>query len=498
MKILFVQPSAGFLMRGTTYPVCRSIMVTSSYIKSLGHEVMVYDRCIDFRKTEKVFDFFRPQLLMLYAPPTASLKDAIEVSAIAKDYGCTVVWAEVLASAFSEQIVSGGYADFVITGETETKLEKLIYELENEKDFSVVSGLTYKENGAVKTTPNKNDTDLENIPEIDWELIDVEKCFRKFPHCKKMLYMYTSRGCPFKCTFCYNTMFYNSCHRKRPIRYVLNEIKYLEEKHGLDGANFSDEFLLLTDEEIEEIASFRKENNLKFFWGAETRADAYKDIDKLRKLYDSGCRWLMLGLETGSEETRRKINKPMEKETIRRFVDMCTEVGITTFGSFIIGFPDETPEQLKETVDFALSLNVDAFLFNYYVIIPKTPMGDYLIENRKIDIDKCFMETRASSQIQSLAKNYSAITDVELKVVKSYFDWLTFTRKKEEAASNKMFIEKSVDVFVHFAEGGIKNSVSNIYDSVKTFLAVVCYSSLFPKIKKKYGLYNVNKKKYRK
>lgn len=495
MKILFVQPSAGFLMRGTTYPVCRSIMVTASYMKSLGHEVMVHDRCVDFRKAEKIFSSFRPQLLMLYAPPTASVKDAIEVSTVARKHGCTVVWAEVVAAAFSEQIVGGGYADFVLTGETETKLEKLVYEIENNKEFSSVSGITYKAGDKIITTPNVNDTNLEDVPEIDWDLIDVRKCFRKFPHCKNMLYMYTSRGCPFKCTFCYNTMFYNSCHRKRPIRHVLNEIKYLEENYGLDGANFSDEFLLLTDEEIEEITTFRNENNLKFFWGAETRADAYKDIEKLRRMYDSGCRWLMLGLETGSEETRQKIQKPMNKDIIRNFVDMCTEVGITTFGSFIIGFPDETPEQLKETAEFALSLNVDAFLFNYYVVIPKTPMGNELVATKRLDPDKAFLESRASSQIQSLSKNYSSIPDRELKVVKSYFDWLTFTRKKKEASSKNMFIEKAVDVLVHFAEGGIKNTVSNIYSAGKTFVTVVFYSTMFPKIKKKYGLYNVNKKK---
>lgn len=482
-------------MRGTTYPVCRSIMVTASYMKSLGHEVMVHDRCVDFRKAEKIFSSFRPQLLMLYAPPTASVKDAIEVSTVARKHGCTVVWAEVVAAAFSEQIVGGGYADFVLTGETETKLEKLVYELENNKDFSSVSGITYKAEDKIITTPNVNDTNLENVPEIDWDLIDVRKCFRKFPHCKNMLYMYTSRGCPFKCTFCYNTMFYNSYHRKRPIRHVLNEIKYLEEKYGLDGANFSDEFLLLTDEEIEEITTFRNENNLKFFWGAETRADAYKDIEKLRRMYDSGCRWLMLGLETGSAETRRKIQKPMNKDIIRNFVDMCTEVGITTFGSFIIGFPDETPDQLKETVEFALSLNVDAFLFNYYVVIPKTPMGNELVATKRLDPDKAFLESRASSQIQSLSKNYSSIPDRELKVVKSYFDWLTFTRKKKEASSKNMFIEKAVDVLVHFAEGGIKNAVNNIYSAGKTFVTVVFYSTMFPKIKKKYGLYNVNKKK---
>lgn len=494
MKILFVQPSAGFLMRGTTYPVCRSIMVTASYMQSLGHEVLVFDRCIDFRKAEKVVTAFNPDVAMFYIPPTASVRDAIEVSSIARKCGAIIVWGEVVAAAFAQQIVEGGYADFVITGETETKLTRLIEEYHSTKNYSSVNGLTYFENGKAVSTANINDSALEALPEIDWDLIDVKKCFRQFPHCKRMLYMYTSRGCPFKCTYCYNTMFYNSQHRKRPIRHVLNEIKYLEEKYGLDGVNFSDELLLLTDDEVEEIKRFREENNLKFFWGAETRADTYKDIEKLRKMYDAGCRWFMLGLETGSPEMREKICKSMDHSLIRKFVDMCTEVGITTFGSFIIGFHNETPEQLKETVAFAQSLNVDAFLFNFYVVIPKTPMGNDVIRDKNIDLDKAFLQSRSSSQIQSLSKNYSLVPDRDLLVVKSCFDWMTFTRKKKESSQKNMFINKALDVLAHFAEGGIRNAVSNVFDAGKTFMTVVFYSHAFPHIKKKYGIKNVNKK----
>ncbi|MBR3835389.1 MAG: B12-binding domain-containing radical SAM protein, partial [Clostridia bacterium] len=494
MKILFVQPSAGFLMRGTTYPVCRSIMVTASYMQSLGHEVLVFDRCIDFRDADKVVTAFGPDFAMFYIPPTASIKDAIEVSTVAKKCGATVVWGEVVAAAFSHQIVDGGYADFVITGETETKLKRLMEEYCSGRNYSSVNGLTYKENGKVFSTANVNDSELATLPEINWDLIDVRKCFRQFPHCKRMLYMYTSRGCPYKCTYCYNTMFYNSQHRKRPLKYVLNEIKYLEEKYGLDGVNFSDELLLLTDEEIEEIRAFREENNLSFFWGAETRADTYKDIKTLRRMYDSGCRWFMLGLETGSAQTREKICKPMDHTLIRNFVDMCTQVGITTFGSFIIGFHNETPEQLRQTVSLALSLNVDAFLFNYYVVIPKTPMGDDVIRDKGIDLNDALLQSRASSQVQSLSKNYSLIPDKDLLVVKSCFDWMTFTRKKKEASQKNMFINKAVDVLTHFAEGGIKNAVSNVTDAGKTFLTVLFYSHAFPRIKKKYGIINVNKK----
>ena len=99
MKILFIQPPSGFLMRGTTYPVCRSMMVTASYFKSLGYEVQVFDRCVDFRKADKVIEGFKPDFVMVYVTPTASLKDAVEDTKISKKCGAYVVWSEVVASA---------------------------------------------------------------------------------------------------------------------------------------------------------------------------------------------------------------------------------------------------------------------------------------------------------------------------------------------------------------------------------------------------------------
>ncbi len=494
MKILLVQPSAGFLMRGTTYPVCRSIMTTASYMKSIGHEVLVFDRCIDFRKAEKIFDSFRPELVTVFVPPTASFKDAVKITSLAKERSIPSVWCEVVAAAFSETLVETGNADFVITGETESKLESLINQLCGKKNFDGISGLTYLKDGKSVSNQNANNSPLGTMPEIDWEMIDVEKCFRQFPHCKKMLYMYTSRGCPFKCGYCYNTMFYNSQHRKRPIRYVLSEIEKLEKNHGLDGVNFSDELLLLSDEEIDLIASFRKEKGLKFVWGGETRADTYRDFQTLKKMYDAGCRWFMLGIETGSDKTREIINKPMSRELIKEFVDKCTDVGITTFGSFIIGFPGETQNQLRETVQFAQSLNLDAFLFNYYIAIPKTPLYSLVKESGKYNFNELLDTSSIAQEIQSLTKNYSDIPDKELKVIKSWFDWMTFTRKKKEASEKGMFIRKAIDTAKHFAEGNIKNSVQNIYSAVQTFLTVIIYSFCFPKIKKKYGLKNINKK----
>ena len=372
-------------MRGTTYPVCRSIMVSATYMKNIGYDVLIHNRCIDFTNAETVIDSFNPEVAIIYVTPTASIEDAKQLSASLKRRGVIVVWGEVVASAISEVLVERKIADFVITGETEFKLQSLATEIRGNKNYELIPGLTFFKDNVVYSTDNRNDTNLNIIPSIDWDLIDVEKCFRNFPHCKKMLYMYTSRGCPYKCTYCYNTMFYNSEHRKRPIEFVLNEVKYLERKYGLDGVNFSDELLLLSNEEIKKIEKFRSDNDLHFVWGGETRADIYNK-EALKEMYKAGCRWLLLGLETGSNETRKKINKPMDPKKIRCFVNLCTEIGISTFGSFIIGFPGETIKNLKETVDFALSLDLDAFLFNYYVLVPKTPLGEETIATFNLNI----------------------------------------------------------------------------------------------------------------
>ncbi len=493
MRILFIQPKASFFIRGTTYPVCRSMMVTATYFKKLGQDVEVFDRCLDFRKPQNVIDAFSPECVMIYVPPTASLDDAGEISDYCRSKGVLVVWGEVVASSVAETVVEKGIADFVITGETEEKLRLLTEEYySGTGSFEHIPGLTYVKDGKVCTNENRNNTDLSALPEIDWELVDVNRCFRAFPGCRKMLYMYTSRGCPFNCGYCYNTMFYNSEHRKRDIIHVLNEIKFLEEKYGLDGVNFSDELLLLEEDEIMQIHDFRKKNNLKFIWGGEVRADIYKDTAILEKMYDAGCRWMLIGIETGSEVTRELINKPMNHNIIKEFIDRCTETGILTFGSFIIGFPDETSDHLMETTQFALSLNLDAFLFNFFVAIPKTPLGNKLVAEGRLNIDSMFNSATASHKLQTLADNYSKISSKELLVVKSWFDWLTFTRRKKKSELKNPFVKKAFDMLKHFTDGNIVDIINNLYNAGKTFFTVVWYSHAYPAVNRKYGLYNVN------
>jgi radical SAM superfamily enzyme YgiQ (UPF0313 family) len=185
----------------------------------------------------------------------------------------------------------------------------------------------------------------------------------------------------------------------------------------------------------------------------------------------------------------------MNQDMIKEFVEKCTRAKITTFGSFMVGFPDETEENLKETVKFALSLDLDAFLINYYGVIPKTPMSDKLVAEGRIDYTDILEGDKLLKVLPTLTKNYSVIPDRELKVVKSYFDWLTFTRKKEESQQKNMFIRKAIDVLMSFVKVDFRSAVENIYSAGKTFVTVVFYSHAFPKIRKKYGLYNVNKKK---
>jgi len=128
------------------------------------------------------------------------------------------------------------------------------------------------------------------------------------------------------------------------------------------------------------------------------------------------------------------------------------------------------------------------------VVIPGTPLGNKLVSEGKINVESIVDSASASTKLQKLTDNYSLIPMKELTVVKSYFDWLTFTRKKKESQLKNPFMKKALDTLKHFAQGSIADSISNVYNAGKTLLTVVFYSHAYPAINKKYGLYNVNKK----
>jgi len=100
-----------------------------------------------------------------------------------------------------------------------------------------------------------------------FSVIDVPKYFQSSYGCKKMLYLYSAKGCPFSCVFCYNKDFHRCVYRKRPIDALLREISFLVKEYGMDGVYFADELWCKNVREMHEMCDALKSLQLDFVWG---------------------------------------------------------------------------------------------------------------------------------------------------------------------------------------------------------------------------------------
>ena len=495
MNVLMIQPRGSFMLRGITHPVCRDLMMSATFLKQRGHRVRVWDRCIEPGEPEAFADGKRADAAVLFISQSSSVKDAIAVSDKLRKEGTATVWADMVALLGVDLADTHRYCDYLMTGEYCFTADELLRALEAGTDVRKVAGLAISEIGGFYKTPKRPLPPFEALYPIDWSLIDVKKCFRRFMNCERMLYLNASVGCPYACGFCSTPACYGA-RRKRPIEHVVREIDYLVKEHGLDGINFSDELLLFTDGELEALKACRARNGGSFVWGGETRAQLFTK-DTLTKMADAGCRWLLFGLETGAASMRDKLDKRYDPEKVKQAVDWCTELGISTFGSFILGFPGETEQELRQTVEFALSLDLDAFLCNYFVMIAETPLYREAVANGTFRFQS-ILEYDTLVNTDRLDGNFSRIPYEDMATVKAYFDFLTITRKKRTAqggAAGAQFAKKVLNAAAEYLRSTPKEAALSLLSIFRRGVCVAYYPVTHPATVKKYGLHNINRNK---
>ena len=486
MNILLIQPRSGFQLRGITFPVCRDLMMSATFLKKNGYDVLVWDRCISPDVPDRRF---AADAAILFLAQSSSVKDAAAVSNRLRAKGVRVIWADMVAVIGADLPDALAHCDYILTGEYCFTARALLRAISDGTDAADVPGIAYTENGKTVFTQKRPLPDLAQLYPIDWSLIDVHKCFRRFQNCSRMLYLNASVGCPFDCGFC-STPFCYGKRRKRPISHVIQEINTLVREYGMDGINFSDELLLFTADELAQLKACRESLGRRFVWGGETRPQILTP-ELLRQMYDAGCRWLLFGLETGSETMRAHICKQYDPAQIRAVTDACTKLGIAVFGSFIIGFPNETKEDLRFTVRFAQSLDLDAYLFNYFVMIAHTPLYEQVKRDRGYRF-RSIMEFDDVVNTDSLDTNFSAVPDKALATVKAYFDFLTITSKKRTAGQHtagSQFVKKAINTAVEYLRCTPSTAFVGLYSIFRRGFGAVFYLLACPKIRREYGLY---------
>ena len=487
MKILLINPSVGYYTRALSNPL--GLLSIGTYLKQAGHEVKIYDRCVDKTKIEKVLKDFDPQIVGVSVMSSRGLKDAIKISKQLKSLKKTVVWGGQLPSMQMELVLESDYVDMVSFGEGEETWKELVDCLENNKDYTGVKGIAYKRGNEIVRNACREFSDLKDMPVSDWSLLDVPKYMQTYLGCNRMMYIYSSKGCPCRCAFCSNVNFHKSTHRKRPNEYVIEEIKYLIENHDLDGVFFSDELWCIKKSDVYDFCKRVKDNGLDFHWGVQLRIGMLDEED-FRLMYDAGCRWIFFGVESGSDEMLKSIHKNINKSAIKPTMDILKKIGITSICSFIIGFPDETVEQLRDTVELIDSIDANLTPIYHFTPLPGTELYDQMIEQKRYKGAETLESLSKVIATESVGKNLSSVPNRDLRVIRSWYHWKGFTNKNAYTSGKSFeFAKQTILSGLHaISLKGPVNFLVNGFSALYEFIYVLWYSHAYPDIIKKYNL----------
>jgi radical SAM superfamily enzyme YgiQ (UPF0313 family) len=266
------------------------------------------------------------------------------------------------------------YIDIIVRGEGEEATRELIENIEKGAPLSEVKGITFRErNEIIDTEPRSFIKNIDEIPFPSRDLLPMH--LYKFNGVKYAT-MLTSRGCPFKCSFCSSSRLFGGIWRGRSPENVLEEMKIIHEEYSVRNIEFIDDTFTLNQERAEKICDGIIKQGWDVSWGASSRADTLSRrlAEKMKK---AGCWIIYLGIESGSQKILDAIGKRITLEQVKKAVKILKDAGIQILGSFIIGFLQDTKETIKETIKFAKSLSLDYAQFSILTPYPGTPIFDY-------------------------------------------------------------------------------------------------------------------------
>ena len=368
MKILLGNPPTGGFPEVPPY----GLLCLGAYLAKRGYEITLID-LPGLDQWCKSLDNLKPNAVGL-TTLTCTARKTYSYAQEAKKRGIYTLLGGAHVTALPEEAIK--YCDAVVRGEGEITTAEL---LKNPR-----SGIF--EGELVK--------DLNTLPLPAYELADMNfyPIVRRYiynsilsyvlPEDRVGVYM-TSRGCPYRCTYCHNSK------EKRPLRFIdpLHIVDHLEEiigKYKLDSILFLDDEFLIHKTRVKKLCEEINNRNLKFYWSANARVTDV-DPDILEVIMSAGCVQLAFGFESGNNRILEVLKKQATVEDAHNAIEICQKAGIIVQGNFMFGNPTEIEKEMIDTLRFAETHLIDGGIGAAKTTpLPGTTLWDWCEENKKI------------------------------------------------------------------------------------------------------------------
>lgn len=387
-KVVLVNPFPYYaegINQSTIYPPL-GLATMAAYLEQFGFECKIIDANVYSMRNEEVLkqikefdaDIAGVQMNIVTVKGGSELCRMIKTA-----LHIPVIMGGPFATSQCGDLLKDTTADCITIGEG----EQTFHELCDGVAFANIKGIAYLNKDGTLQVNDKRPLipDINVLPMTAWHLLPPLKLYKSRSRRTPLAPMFTSRGCPYKCTFCTSSSpegpFANK-FRARSAEKIVDEIEHLVKKYGVREIDILDDNLTFDMVRANQICDLMIARNLKVAINVQNglRADRLTR-DLVFKLAKIGVYKIGIGIESGNTEVLKSIRKGLDLRAVENAVKWCREAGILTVGFFMLGFPKDTEQTLQETIDFAIKLNPSIANFSVVLPLPGTELYNEIKAN---------------------------------------------------------------------------------------------------------------------
>lgn len=342
------------------------ILYLGSFIDKHGYKIKLLDTRIYSEEAflKKLQHEIKDAILVGFSVMTPCIGNAITHSKLIKNLNSKIkiVWGGIHPTLYPEATINNEFIDFVITNEGEIGLLALVrYLLDGNLNLTDIPGLFFKQNGKIIKNKIEITPELADFIEVNYKLLEIEKYIQRMispGQIRRQIELITSRGCPYRCSFCINVIVNRGRWRAQPVRLILKNLDNLIGEYKIQHFFIMDEDFFYDHQRTKNLLAQLSQRRIT--WEANCRADYinnnYIDDDLLNSLKSSGCIKLRLGLESGSQRILNILKKDITISQSINAVKKLTQYKITPSLSFMMGIPTEKIEDILSTTELIRKL----------------------------------------------------------------------------------------------------------------------------------------------
>lgn len=351
------------------------LMYIASMLKNNGYDVKILDCVpmnIGYNEIKDIVREYNPFVVGI-STYTMSMVDVLETARIVKEVNPEIY--TVLGGhhtlLYPRQSAKYPNVDFILIGEADYTFSQLVELLENKVSYDElleVPGIGFYRDGKERINYKREIIqNLDDLPIPDRNLLPKELYKSAVGRNKMVATVMSSRGCPFKCTYCYTP---SKKYRSRSTQNIIEEVKYLISL-GYKEIFFFDDLFALQPQKVIDFAQALVRENIKIDWSFRGRINTVTKemIDEAAK---AGIHRIQFGIESGVDKTLIRVRKGITTEQTKKVIKWCKEAKITTIGNFMIGLPDETEQDINQTLIFSRKIGLNYAQYSILVPYPFT------------------------------------------------------------------------------------------------------------------------------